>query len=393
MKFLRKALDRAGEMFRPGRPLKSWFPLFEAVDTFLFTSGETPRCAPFVRDAADLKRVMCMVIVALLPAVLFGIYNTGYQAILASGKVPATMEAMGLGAGIVLPIILVSYLAGGFWEVLFACVRRRTISEGFLVTGLLFALTLPATIPLWQVAVGVSFGVVIGKEVFGGTGMNLVNPALAGRAFLFFAYPASLSGDAVWVAVDGVTRATPLSVVACAPSGTNPVELLVSRGYDWSTLFFGFCPGSIGETSRLACLIGLGVLLLSGIASWRIVAGCVLGLLVASGLLQFFSGPDSSAFMSVPAYWHMVLGSFAFGAVFMATDPVSAAATSWGRWVYGFCIGALIVMIRVFNPAYPEGTMLAILLMNIFAPLLDFVAVEWHVARRNHRLQGAKGAR
>lgn len=393
MKFLGKVLDRAGEVFRPGRPLKSLFPLFEAVDTFLFTPGETSRCAPFVRDAADLKRVMSMVIVALLPAVLFGIYNTGYQAILASGKTPALMEAMGLGAGIVLPIILVSYLAGGFWEVLFACVRRRTISEGFLVTGLLFALTLPPTIPLWQVAAGVSFGVVIGKEVFGGTGMNLVNPALAGRAFLFFAYPASMSADAVWVAIDGVTRATPLSVVASVPSGTNPVELLVSRGYDWSTLFFGFCPGSIGETSRLACLIGLGVLLVSGIASWRIVAGCVLGLLVASGLLQFFSGPDSSALLSLPAYWHMVLGSFAFGAVFMATDPVSAAATSWGRWVYGFCIGALIVMIRVFNPAYPEGTMLAILLMNIFAPLLDFVAVEWHVARRNHRFQGAKGGR
>ena len=393
MRFLRKIFDCAGEVFRPGRPLERLFPLFEAVDTFLFTPGETPRCAPFVRDAADLKRVMVTVIAALLPSALFGIYNTGYQAILASGKEPALMEAMMLGAHIVLPIILVSYLAGGFWEVLFACVRKRTISEGFLVTGLLFALTLPATIPLWQEAVGVSFGVVIGKEVFGGTGMNLVNPALAGRAFLFFAYPASISGDTVWVAVDGVTRATPLSVVASAPAGTNPVELLVSRGYDWSALFFGFCPGSIGETSRLACCVGLGVLLIAGVASWRIVVGCVLGLLAVSGLLLFFAGPQASAFMRLPPYWHMVLGSFAFGAVFMATDPVSSAATSFGRWVYGFCIGALVVVIRVFNPAYPEGTMLAILLMNIFAPLLDFVAVEWHVTRRNHRLQGAKGGR
>lgn len=386
MTFLRKVLDRAGELFRPGRPLERLFPLFEALDSFLFTPAHSCRQAPFVRDAADLKRVMVTVIAALLPAAMFGVYNTGYQAILASGKEPALVEALLLGSRIVFPVILVSYLAGGFWEVLFACVRRKPVSEGFLVTGLLFALTLPATIPLWQVAVGVSFGVVIGKEVFGGTGMNLVNPALAGRAFLFFAYPASLSGDAVWVAVDGVTRATPLSVVALAPAGANPVDLLISRGYDWTSLFLGFCPGSIGETSRLACCVGLGVLLITGLASWRIVAGCVLGLLVVSGLLLFFAGEQATAFMFVPPHWHMVLGSFAFGAVFMATDPVSAAATSLGRWLYGFGIGALIVIVRVFNPAYPEGTMLAVLLMNMVAPLLDHAVVEAHILRRTRLL-------
>jgi Na+-transporting NADH:ubiquinone oxidoreductase subunit B len=386
MKAVRKFLDHLGQHFQKGKPLEKLYPLYEAVDGFLFTSGKTSDKPPFVRDAVDLKRVMVLVVIAVIPATLFGIFNVGYQAQLASGLSPQWFDAMGRGAKVVLPIILVSYMVGGFWEVLFACVRKHEINEGFFVTGILFALTLPPNIPLWQVAIGISFGVVVGKEIFGGTGMNIVNPALAARAFLFFSYPAQMSGDKAWLAVDGISKATPLAVLSAAPAGTQATTALTQAGYSWSQLFLGFIPGSIGETSKLACLLGLALLLITAVASWRIIAGCVIGLVSMSALIVVLHGVNSSVQATLPPHWHLVLGGFAFGAIFMATDPVSASATQVGRWIYGFLIGAFVVVIRVFNPAYPEAVMLAILVMNIFAPMIDHFIVEHHIRRRRARV-------
>lgn len=390
MPFLLDQLKKTEKLFEKGKPLAKLYPLFEAIDTFLFTPGKTSRKAPFVRDAVDLKRVMIFVVIALLPSIFMGIYNTGYQIEIAKGVEHSFWNALALGAWKVLPIILVTYAVGGFWEGLFAILRKHEINEGFLVTGILFALTLPPTIPLWQVAVGISFGVVFGKEIFGGTGMNVFNPALVSRAFLFFAYPASMSGSNAWVAVDGYTRATPLAVAAAAPRGTDVVQALGDAGYTLNNMFLGFIPGSIGETSTLACVIGLGFLLLTRIASWRVVLGCVLGMLSMGGVFYLLRGPESLAFFGLPPFWHLVMGGFAFGAVFMATDPVSSSATETGRWIYGFLIGVLTVLIRVVNPAYPEGTMLAILFMNIFAPLIDYFVVESHIKNRQKKLKLAQ---
>lgn len=382
MKFIEEQLKKVGQLFEKGKPLEKFYPLYEALDTFLLTPGKTATKAPFVRDAVDMKRVMIFVVLALIPATLMGIYNTGYQIEIAKGLTHSFWGAMEAGAWKVIPIILVSYAAGGFWEVLFAITRKHEINEGFLVTGILFALTLPPSIPLWQVAVGISFGVVFGKEIFGGTGMNVFNPALTARAFVFFAYPAQISGSIVWVAVDGFTRATPLAVAAATPKGHSVVQALGDAGYNFQNMFFGFIPGSIGETSALACLIGLAFLLVTGVASWRITVACVLGLLTMSSVFYFLRGAERLAFFALPPYWHLVMGGFAFGAVFMATDPVSAAATNVGRWIYGFLIGVLTVLIRVVNPAYPEGVMLSILFMNAFAPLIDYFVVETHMKRR-----------
>ncbi len=384
---LEKSLTRFKEHFREGKPLARLYPLFEAIDTFLLTPGKVTKKAPHVRDAVDMKRVMSFVVIALLPATFMGIYNTGYQMLVAQNLAVSFWHALGLGASKVLPIILVSYLAGGFWEILFAVVLRHEINEGFLVTGILYALVLPPTMPLWQVAVGISFGVVFGKEIFGGTGFNIFNPALVARAFVFFAYPAQISGDAVWVAVDGYTRATPLAVAAGATRGGSAVEALATAGYSFNNMFLGFIPGSVGETSALACLLGLVFLLVTQVASWRTVSGCVLGLLAMSGVFYLLRGPEKLAFFSLPVHWHLVMGGFAFGAVFMATDPVSCAATNAGRWIYGFLIGVLSVLIRVINPAYPEGVMLAILFMNAFAPLIDHFVEEAHIRKRMRRLR------
>ncbi len=384
MQFLEKQLKKVGQLFERGRPLEKFYPLYEAIDTFLLTPGKTATRAPFVHDAIDMKRVMIFVVIALIPCILMAIYNTGYQIELAKGMGHSFWGVVTIGLVKVIPIIVVTYLAGGFWEVLFAVTRRHEINEGFLVTGILYALTLPPTIPLWQVAVGISFGVVFGKEIFGGTGMNVFNPALVGRAFLFFAYPAQISGSTVWV-VDGYSRATPLAVAAATPKGASVVQALQEAGYNFSNMFYGFIPGSIGETSTLACLIGLAFLLITRIASWRIVAGCVGGLLTMAGLFYLMQGPDRLSFFGLPPHWHLVMGGFAFGAVFMATDPVSASATNIGRWIYGFLIGLLSVLIRVVNPAYPEGVMLAILFMNAFAPLIDYFVVENHIKKRAKR--------
>lgn len=372
-------------MFEKGKPLAKLYPLYEALDTFLLTPGKVTSKAPHVRDAVDLKRVMSFVVIALVPTTLMGIYNTGYQILLAKNLSIDFVPCWLMGMGKILPIIIVSYAAGGFWEVLFAVMRKHEINEGFLVTGILYALVLPPTMPLWQVAVGISFGVVFGKEIFGGTGMNIFNPALVARAFVFFAYPASISGSNVWVAVDGFTRATPLAVAAAAAKGSSVIDALHQAGYNFGNMFWGFIPGSIGETSAIACIAGLIFLLVTRIASWRTVAGCVLGLLTMSTVFYLMHGSERLAFFALPPHWHLVMGGFAFGAVFMATDPVSCCATNIGRWIYGSLIGVLTILIRVINPAYPEGVMLAILFMNIFAPLIDHYVVESHMKKRNKR--------
>jgi len=344
---------------------------------------------------------MSYVVLATLPCILMSWFNTGYQANLAllelnqqalsgwRGALTAQFgiphnpnniaACMWLGFLHFLPVYLVTLLAGGLWEVLFATVRRHEVNEGFLVTSILYTLTLPPDIPLWMVALGISFGVVIGKEVFGGTGKNFLNPALTGRAFLYFAYPAFMSGDEVWIAVDGYSRATPLGIAAAAG-----IEGAVTQGYTWWQAFLGLLPGSLGETSTLACLLGAIFLVYTRIASWRIILGVFFGM-VLSSLLFNWIGSDTNPMFSMPWHWHLVLGGFAFGMVYMATDPVSAAATQAGRWIFGLLIGFMVVLIRVINPAFPEGMMLAILFANIFAPTIDYCVVRVHTYQRMKR--------
>jgi Na+-transporting NADH:ubiquinone oxidoreductase subunit B len=317
-------------------------------------------------------------------------------------KDPALLDCVLRGAWHMLPIIAVSYAVGGFWELLFCIVRKHEVNEGFLVTGLLYPLTLAPTTPLWIVALGISFGVVIGKEVFGGTGYNILNPALTARAFVFFAYPAVISGAKVWdvsgrwnpfttygPAVDGYTGATALLAVSSAAPGTDPVAAITAEGWTWWDLFAGTIPGSMGEVSTLACLIGAAILIVTGIGSWRIMVGTVAGLVATTLLLNGLAGPESVAAMSLPFHYHLVMGGFAFGAVYMATDPVSAAATETGRLIYGFFVGVLVILIRVLNPAYPEGMMLSILFMNVFAPLIDYLVIQRSARQRMARLAAA----
>jgi Na+-transporting NADH:ubiquinone oxidoreductase subunit B len=399
MKFLFDFMEKnIAPLFEKGGKLERLYPLFEAGDTFARTPGDVTRGAPHVRDSIDQKRLMMFVIYALLPCLFFGIWNAGNQFNIANGVEDATLTTDLLrGSAMVLPIIFVSYLVGGIWEVLFAIVRRHEINEGFLVTGMLFPLVLPPTLPLWQVAVGISFGIVIGKEIFGGVGYNILNPALTGRAFLFFAYPAQISGDTVWVGtartaldnsilgtvaenIDGVTQATPLAIAAAAEKGTDAIAVLNDAGFTLWNMTAGNISGCIGSTSVIAILLGMGFLMLTGIASWRVmisgIAGCI-----AMGLL-FNALPLENAFASLPFYYHLIMGGFLFGIVFMATDPVSCAATNTGKLIYGFLIGVLTVLIRVANPAYPEGAMLAILFMNVMAPLIDHFVVQSHIKKR-----------
>ena len=397
---LRRILDVPAPLFEQGGKLQKLYPLYEAIDTFLYTPGEVTSGHTHVRDGMDLKRMMTTVAMALMPCILMSWYNTGYQASLATesmGMVPgelagwrnALLQNMGLtlsadnvlacltyGALYFIPIYLVCNIAGGLWETLFAAVRKHEINEGFLVTGLLFPLTLPATIPLWQVAVGISFGVVFGKEVFGGTGKNFLNPALTARAFLFFAYPAQISGDAVWVAVDGYSGATALSQAA--------VGGVSALSFDWWNAFWGLIPGSLGETSTLACLLGAGYLLLTKVGSWRIMFSVILATALLTLLLNTV-GSATNPMFSLPVHWHLVIGGYAFGLVFMATDPVSAAMTEKGQWFYGALIGVMVVLVRVVNPAFPEGMMLAILFANVFAPLIDYFVIRQNVKRRELR--------
>ncbi len=382
---LRKILDSLEPTFKDGK-LKMLYPFYEAADTFLYTPGERTESGPHVRDGIDLKRAMMAVVIALTPCLLFGLWNTGYQSMLATNPelTPGStnfIEAMKIGLMAFLPIYIVTLAVGGTLEAIFAVVRKHEINEGFLVTSMLFPLILPPTIPLWQVGLGIAFGVVVGKEIFGGTGMNVLNPALVGRVFLYIAYPAAISGDVVWVDTaagawaDGFSGATPLADFYV--SGKTAVSQMDA--------FLGFIPGSIGETSALACLLGAAYLIFSKVASWRVMVSCWLGLLVTTLLCNAMS-PDASDYLSVGPWWHMIAGGFAFGSIFMATDPVSAAQTNTGRWIYGFLIGALTVVVRVLNPAYPEGIMLAIIFMNVFAPTIDHFVTKANIKRREARL-------
>ncbi len=399
---LRSLLDRLAPHFEEGGRLHRWFALYEATDTFLYRPGSVTRSTAHARDCLDLKRMMILVWLCTFPAMFFGMWNVGYQANLAFAAQPDLLAAQTgwrfealrhlagfdpssvwhnlLGGALwFVPIYAVTFAVGGFWEVLFATIRRHEVNEGFFVTSVLFALTLPPTIPLWLVALGISFGVVLGKEVFGGTGKNFINPALAGRAFLFFAYPAFISGDAVWNVVDGYAGATALSQAAA-----GGVQALPAHGLSWMDAFLGFMPGSVGETSTLAILLGGGALLVMRIAAWRIVAGVMLGMVALSTLFNWI-GSASNPMFAMPWYWHLVLGGYAFGMMFMATDPVSAAMTNAGKWAFGILIGVMVVMIRVINPAFPEGMMLAILFGNLFAPLIDYFVMQANIKRRAAR--------
>jgi Na+-transporting NADH:ubiquinone oxidoreductase subunit B len=424
---LRKLLDRQARLFEKGGRLEKLYPLWEAQDTFLYTPGKTTPGPSHVRDAVDLKRIMVTVVVALVPCVLMAMWNTGRQAHLAiqGGALPLDrwqtdwMQRLGLpfdpasvwacfvhGALYFVPVLVVTFAVGGGLESVFSIVRKHEINEGFLVTGMLFPLVLPATIPLWQVALGIAFGVVFGKEVFGGTGMNVLNPALTARAFLFFAYPAQISGDAVWIAArtspDGYSGATLLGQAASGGfhvlrtaesySGATAVDEATRQtweamraGVTWMQAFLGDIAGSMGETSALACLLGAVLLIVTGVGSWRIMAGATAGTLAISLLLNALAPYSDNGLLQIPFWWHMVLGGWAFGMVFMATDPVSASQTNVGRYVYGFFIGVLAILIRTVNPAYPEGVMLAILFMNLFSPLIDHFVVRANVKRRLQR--------
>ena len=396
---LRKILDDMEHHFTEGGRFQNWYALYEAADTIFYSPGSVTKSTAHVRDGIDLKRIMITVWLAAFPAMFYGMYNLGFQAtdvmaaaagvdgwrgwliqLLGGYDAGNLWHCFWYGAVFFLPIYIVTFVVGGFWEVLFAMKRGHEVNEGFFVTSILFALICPPDIPLWQVAMGISFGVVIGKEVFGGTGKNFLNPALTGRAFLYFAYPAQLSGDAVWVAVDGYTAATPLSIAAS--DGMAALQSTIS----WSDAFLGSIPGSVGETSTLAILIGGVILLATRIASWRIVAGVFLGMVALSTLFNMV-GSESNLAFAMPWYWHLVTGGFAFGMIFMATDPVSAAMTNSGKWAFGILIGLMTVLIRVVNPAFPEGIMLAILFANLFAPLMDHFVVQANIKRRLARVQ------
>ncbi|NPA37441.1 MAG: NADH:ubiquinone reductase (Na(+)-transporting) subunit B [Chlorobi bacterium] len=383
MKALRNFLDNIKPQFEKGGKFEKFHSTFDAFETLLFVPDTTTERGSHIRDAIDLKRTMAIVVMAVIPALLFGMWNVGYQHYLSIGQDATFWETFLFGFLKVLPIIIVSYVTGLAIEFGFAQWRGHEVNEGFLVTGMLIPLIVPVDTPLWMIAVAVAFSVVIGKEVFGGTGMNIWNPALLTRAFLFFAYPSKMSGDQVWIAglskgdniVDGFSGATPLGD---AITGNIHVSLLDS--------FFGFIPGSIGETSTLAILIGAAILLFTGIGSWKIMVSTVAG-----GYLMalLFHSIGTTPLMQIDPLMHLCLGGFAFGAVFMATDPVTATRTEKGKWIYGFLIGAFAIMIRVFNPAYPEGVMLAILLMNTFAPLIDYFVVQGNIKRRLKRAKVA----
>ncbi len=406
MRALRALLDRIGKPFHPGGRLERFYPLYEAADTFFYSPGNVTKTGAHVRDAMDLKRMMILVVIATLPCVFMAFYNTGLQANLAidparvgelEGWRHAVLRLLGVGyspqsfvANVVhgglyfLPLYIVTMVVGLSLEVLFSVVRKIEVNEGFFVTGMLFPLILPPTTPLWQAALGVAFGVVLVKEVFGGTGMNFMNPALAMRAFLFFAYPAAMSGDKVWAAVppgaavDGYSGATILAKIR----GTE--GSFTDQGHSWWNAFIGLEPGSLGETSALACLIGAVILVVTGVGSWRLMLSMCLGTIaMALGLNAI--GSATNPWMAVPFWWHMVLGGWAFAMVFMVTDPVSGPHSDTGRWIYGLLIGAMVVLIRVFNPAYPESVMLVVLFMNVVAPTIDHFVVQANIRRRRAR--------
>jgi Na+-transporting NADH:ubiquinone oxidoreductase subunit B len=396
MKFLHDTIKKIEPNFEKGGKFEKLYPLFDGFKTFAFVPEHTAHTGAHLRDGIDLKRTMVTVIIALIPALIFGMWNVGYQHYLALGVADQMtfVDNIIFGSIKVIPMVIVSYAVGLAIEFAFCIYKGHQINEGYLVTGMLIPLIMPVDLPLWMLAISVIFAVVIGKEVFGGTGMNILNPALTARVFAFFAYPSYMSGEKVWIntggsesLVDGYSGATALGHLA--NSGTLPTDTQTT--YSAFNMFMGVIPGSVGETSTLMILIGAFILILAGIGSWKIMLSGVIGALAMGGIFNLFAqyaiSPEQQAFMAVPAWQQLIMGGFAFGIVFMATDPVSAAQTERGKWIYGFLVGFFAIMIRVFNPAYPEGIMLAILLMNVFAPLIDHYVVQGNIKRRMKRAE------
>lgn len=388
MKWLLDYLLKIKPNFDEGQKLNWLYPLYEATETILFSTDAKTKSAPHIRDSIDIKRVMILVVVALIPCYVFGAINVGYQNALSFGLERTWIENLIFGAKAIIPIIVVTFVAGAFWEILFAIVRKHEISEGFLVTCALIPLTMPPSIPLWQLFIATSFGIVIGKEIFGGVGMNIFNPALTARCFIFFSYPSKISGDMVWlIGPDGYSGATALSV----PASTNNADAvyllngITQFDYSWINLASGWIPGSIGETNKFIIFSAAAALMLMKLISWRVILGGISGLFAMSYIGTLIAPFSDNSMLSIPPHYHLVMGSFAFGLTFMATEPVTGSHTDTGRLVYGFFVGVLTVIIRSINPAYPEGVMLAILLMNAFASLIDYFVVKVNISKRMAR--------
>mgnify|MGYP003336147499 FL=1 len=381
-------MNKAKPHFEKGGKFERLYPVFEATDTILFSTDEITESGPHIRDSIDTKRIMILVVISLLPLYVFGALNVGFQNALALGIERTGWQNFWVGFGNILPIIAVTFASGAFWELLFAVVRKHPVSEGFLVTCALIPLTMPPNIPLWQIAIATSFGIVIGKEIFGGVGMNIFNPALMARVFIFFTYPTKISGDKVWVAgPDGYSGATALAVPASElnQQATQLLENVTQFDFSWWNLFWGWVPGSIGETNKFMILLAAIFLIYIKIINWRIVAGAVIGLVSTAVLTNLFSPFSTNTMFTIPPHYHLVMGSFLFGTVFMATEPVTGCHTNQGRWIYGLIFGALTVIIRSVNPAYPEGVMLSILFVNAFAALIDWFVIQSNVKRRAAR--------
>lgn len=386
MNFLRKIFAESGKLVEKGKPLSWAYPVWEAADTIFFSTNKQTSNGPHIRDNMDIKRTMFFVVIALIPCYIFGAYNIGYLNSLALDIERSILANTLFGLTYVLPILIITFVAGAICELTFAIIRKHEVNEGFLVSCALIPLTMPPDVPLWQVFMGTSFGIIIGKEIFGGVGTNVFNPALTARAFMYFAFPTKISGDKVWaVGPDGYSGATALAIPA------NPVEydtasnlFAASTQFDFSlmNMFWGLIPGSIGETNKLLIIGGALFLIYCGIASWRIIASSIIGLVFTAFLFNLLSGFSTNAMLTITPLQHLLIGSFLFGTVFMATEPVTSSHTNTGRWIYGFLIGVLTVIIRSINPAYPEGVMLAILIMNMFAPLIDYYVIQSNIKMR-----------
>ncbi len=400
MNFLKNILKQSGKLFEEGKPLSWAYPVWEATDTILFSTDKQTSSGPHVRDNMDIKRVMFSVVIALIPCYLFGAYNIGYLNALATDVSRSLIDNFIFGMSYVLPVLIVTFVSGAICELSFAIIRKHEVNEGFLVTCALIPLTMPPDVPLWQVFIGTAFGIIIGKEIFGGVGTNIFNPALTARAFMYFAFPTKMSGDKIWaVGPDGYTGATALAIPAnpteadIANLSSNGLDVTASNLLNQSTqfdfslwnMFWGLIPGSIGETNKLIILIGAAFLIYIGIASWRTMLSSVIGLVLTASIFNLLSGYSTNAMLTITPLEHLLIGSFLFGVVFMATEPVTSAHTEKGKWIYGFMIGVLTVLIRSINPAYPEGVMLAILIMNMFGPLIDYYVVKSNINMRISR--------
>jgi Na+-transporting NADH:ubiquinone oxidoreductase subunit B len=388
LNFLQNLLNKTKPHFEEGGRFEKLYPIFEATDTILFSTDEVTESGPHIRDNIDTKRIMILVVISLLPLYLFGAMNIGYQNAIAMGLERSNWQNFWFGFGKILPIIAITFASGAFWELIFAVVRKHPVSEGFLVTCALIPLTMPPNIPLWQISIATTFGIVIGKEIFGGVGMNIFNPALLARVFIFFTYPTKISGDKVWVlGPDGYSGATALSIPA-SELGQDALSMLNSVtqfDYSWWNLFWGWVPGSIGETNKLLIILSAIFLIYIKIINWRVIFGAVIGLVSMALITNLFSPFSTNSMFTIPPQYHLVMGSFLFGTVFMATEPVTGCHTNQGRWIYGILFGSLTVIIRSINPAYPEGVMLSILFVNAFAALIDWFVIQSNINRRKAR--------